>query len=113
MSQEKLNAIDVVNWDYLVSISEYFDPQEVQKNPSVDDGIKTFAYEFTSTADEEIRNRKLTDVLRNATAVSSVESSERVIKVFAYLLRCDETMLLEFAKQCGIKLPRKTSSEAS
>jgi hypothetical protein len=63
MADKKLDAIDIVNWDYFVEIAEY--PAERPCN--ADQAVKGFAYDFTSTAKEEVRNQMLVEILRNGT----------------------------------------------
>jgi hypothetical protein len=62
----KLDAVDVLNWDYLVEIGEYIEGDS--HRPEI--AIKGFAYAFTSTASEEHRNQILEDIIRNSTARS-------------------------------------------
>jgi len=114
--QEQLHAIDVVNWDYLCGLSENFDPNALEeelchRKITFEDGLRVFAYDFTSTANEDIRDRMLRDVLRNATQSHSSESASLVISTFAKALNSEVALFMEFAKQCGIKLPRQTTDD--
>jgi len=98
----ELNAIDVVNWDYLVQVGEYVEC----KAHTIEDGLRGFAYAFTSTANEEIRNEMLLDILKNGTRTGSVYACEDFLRNLASLLRCDPKALRQFAKERGIRLRR-------
>jgi predicted NACHT family NTPase len=98
--KEKLRACDVLNWDYLVSISE--PPEGRTKN--IGKAIAGFAYDFTSTADEDIRDQMLVDLLRNGTDNISRGSAEEYVKALANALRSDAGLVREFAKQNGVRL---------
>jgi hypothetical protein len=99
-AEEKLNACDVLNWDYLVEIAV----KAEQPAKSLFEALTGFAYDFTSTADEGVRNQMLLDFLHNATDNTSRESATEVIKCLAKQLRSDEKLLKKFAKQSGIRL---------
>ncbi len=51
MTKQKLDAIDVVNWEYLCQIAEY-----VEHPRGWREGARRFAYRFRSTADTEKQN---------------------------------------------------------
>lgn len=103
MNKEKrLNAVDVLNWDYLVKIGEIVD--ESARDPEM--AFKGFAYAFTSTASEENRNQMLLDILRNATRVSSVDTNEEFVAHVAARFKSDLSLLRRFAKENGIRLKR-------
>ena len=101
-ARRTLNAIDVVNWDYLTEIAEYVEGRV--SSPA--QALRGFAYAFTSTADESIRNQMLTDLLRNATDHCSREAAEEFIERLAMLLRSDHKLLRQFARESGVRLRR-------
>jgi len=102
MADKKLDAIDVVNWDYFVEIAEC----PTERPRTADEAAKGFAYAFTSTADEEIRNQMLLDILKNGTRTGSVYSCEDFIRNAAGIFHCDSKLLRRFAKEGGIRLRR-------
>lgn len=96
-----LRASDVLNWNYMVEIGEK--PEGMaKKNLAV--GLKEFAYDFTSTASEDVRDQLLTDIIKNATYNQSRETAEGVIKALAAGLQSDRKDLRRFAKQIGVRL---------
>lgn len=101
--KEILRASDVLNWDYLVEISD--NPENRKEN--LHTAIMGFAYDFTSTADEEKRDTLLRDML--TTENVTPEYTEELIKILSDYLRCDHTRLRDFAKENGVRLSlRKT-----
>ncbi len=63
-----------------------------------------FAYDFTSTADENVRDQLLSDLIQNGTYKQSKETAEEVINVLASDLQSDRKALRKFAKQIGVRL---------
>src|SRR3990172_630229 len=102
MVKKKLDAVDVLNWDYLGEIGEIVEDRA--RDPEM--AFKGFAYDFTSTASEEIRNQMLVEILRNATSGSSVEANEDFVAHLANRLKSDRSLLRQFAKENGIRLKR-------
>jgi hypothetical protein len=100
--QDPLNAIDVVSWDYLVQVGEYVE----ERAHTAEDALRGFAYAFTSTADEEIRNTMLLDILKNGTRTGSVYACEDFVSNLASWLHCDPKVLRQFAKERGVRLRR-------
>src|SRR5882724_1239439 len=99
-ADRNLSASDVLNWDYLVQISV-----KVEKPArNLAEALAGFAYDFTSVSSEEIRNKMLTDFLRNATENTSRENAEEVIRCLSERLRSDHQSLRRFAKQSGVRL---------
>jgi hypothetical protein len=96
----KLRASEVLNWDYLVKISERSDV----KIRNATKAIAAFAYDFTSTADEDRRDRMLADLLKNGTANVSRESAEDYIRFLARYLESEPNLVREFAKENGVRL---------
>lgn len=103
MDTPKLNAIDVLNWDYLLEIGEFFEPNH---KPTPAEAIRAFAYSFVSTASDEARDAMLTAILQNATRWSSVEANEEYVTWLARVLKSDLALLRNFARQVGVRLRR-------
>ncbi len=103
MDKPKLNAVDVLNWEYLVEIGEFLEPDH---KPTPNEAIRGFAYSFVSTASEEIRDTMLTAILLNATRWSSAEKNEEYVAWLARALKSDLALLRNFAKQVGVRLRR-------
>jgi hypothetical protein len=101
METPTLTAVDVLNWDYLVEIGEFFEPRE-KITPA--EAIRAFAYSLVSTASEETRNAMLTSILQNATRWSSTETNEIYVAWLARMLKSDLALLRRFAKQVGVRL---------
>ena len=98
-----LRACDVLNWNYLVEIGEKPEggiPQNFIQ------ALREFAYDFTSTADEDARDEQFTGILKRATDHESKESAEELMKVIATHLHSDRNMLRKFAKENGVRLTR-------
>ena len=100
--EKQLDAIDVINWEYFVEIAE----KSEGRASNITEAVKGFAYDFTSTADEEVRNEMLLDILKNGTRTGSVYSCEDFITNTASILRCDRGLLRRFGKERGIRLRR-------
>src|SRR5271170_6259593 len=98
--ENPLRASDVLNWDYLVETGDKSEgvPRDLAR------GLRAFAYDFTSTASEDIRDQLLTDILKNGTENQSRETAERFIKALATHLRSDRKALRKFARQIGVRL---------
>lgn len=100
-------AANFLDWMYLCEIATPIeDPQNFRE------AVFLFAYNFTSAANEEIRNTMLREWLADATYGHSRETNEDVIQAVAYGLRCPLEPLRQFAKENGIRLKRETA-EAS
>jgi hypothetical protein len=93
-------ACDVLNWDYLVEIAEKAQGQR----KTLDAGLKDFAYDFTSTADEDVRDEMLKNILKNGTDNTSRTAAEEFIKNAAIRFRCERKLLREFAREAGVRL---------
>ncbi|MGA7640078.1 MAG: hypothetical protein WCB00_24310 [Candidatus Acidiferrales bacterium] len=98
----KLRASDALNWDYLVKIAE----QSQEDATNLREGLAAFAYNFTSTADEDSRDVFLTDLLNNATAYQSTDTAEKIVKLLANSLQTDHERLRQFGKENGVRLKR-------
>ena len=96
-----LRACDVLNWDYLVEIGEK--PEGEIRNVFVR-ALREFAYDFTSTKDEDVRDQLLRDVLKRGTDHVSRESAEELLKTIATHLHSDRNALRKFAKENGVRL---------
>ena len=96
-------ACDVLNWEYLVEIGEK--PEGGIQNIFVR-ALREFAYDFTSTADEDVRDQLLVGVLKRATDHESRESAEELMKIIAMHLHSDRNALRKFAKENGVRLTR-------
>jgi hypothetical protein len=101
-SSNKLRASDVLNWDYLVKIANR--SQEDAK--FLDEGLATFAYNFTSTADDDNRNALPTDLMHNATDQQSKDTAEKIVELLAFRLQTDLQKLRQFGKENGVRLKR-------
>ena len=95
-----LRACDVLNWGYLVEISEKPDKTTRDRKQA----FRGFAYAFTSTADENIRDQMLMEFIRNGTDNQSRKSSEDFLRVLAEEFRSDRNTLRQFAKENGVRL---------
>jgi hypothetical protein len=95
-----LRASDVLNWDHLVRIAA----KPEGRTDTSEKAIAGFAYDFTSTADESVRDQILSDLIQNGTYKQSRETAEEVIKALAGRLQSDRRELRKFAKQIGIRL---------
>ena len=98
--KEKLRAVDVLNWDYLVAISE----KAEGRIKNLKQAIAGFAYDFTSTANDDIRDQMLLDFLKNGTANVSRKSAEDFVRTLAHHLQSDYELLRKYAKENGIRL---------
>lgn len=105
MKKPKLDAVDVLNWEYLVEISEHTEADE-NGRASFDEALRGFAYSFTSTASEDNRNEMLRDILHNATCRNAKDTNEIFIAELSQILKCDYGLLRQFAKERGINLKR-------
>ena len=97
----KLDASEILDWDYLCQIAEF-----VEAPRNWDDGVKRFAYSFTSTASKEARNTMLSDLLLNATYKQSTNTTGYIIDTLAKSLRINKLPLRQFARGIGIKVKR-------
>jgi len=102
MGKKTLDAVDVLNWEYLARIGEIVPDRA--SDPEM--AFRGFAYDFTSTASEEIRNQMLVEILKNATFRTSVEANEEFVAHLANRFRSDQALLRQFAKENGIRLKR-------
>ena len=97
----KLRACDVLNSDYLVKIAA----SAQGDSADLSQGWAVFAYDFTSTADEDERDTLLADVMKNATASQSKDMAEEVVARLAVVaLRSDHQKLRQFGKENGVRL---------
>ncbi len=101
--EQKVDAVDIFDWDYLVQIGANLELKEVR---NFSDGIRLFAYIFTSAAKVEHQNRLLADWLRDATHLQSIESAEEVLATVAERLRGNLELLRRFGRQNGVRLRR-------
>jgi len=101
-SDDQLSASDVLNWEYLVEIGQK--PEGIARD--LVQALAGFAYDFTSTANEDARNLLLHDLLKNGTDHQSKETADAFIKAVAYHFHSDLQTLRRFAKQIGVRLPR-------
>ena len=99
-----LNAVDVLNWDYLCEIAN--EHPEVVFTTDIRRALERFAYDFTQAASAEDQNEILSQLLERATFGHSPETNEQTVERFADLLCTDRSLLREFAKQEGIRLTR-------
>lgn len=101
-SDDQLSASDVLNWEYLVEIGEK--PEGLARD--LIQALGGFAYDFTSTADEDARDLLLHDLIKNGTDHQSKETADVFIQAVAHYLHSDLQALRAFAKQIGVRLPR-------
>jgi len=101
MTENNLDAVDAVNWEYLCKIREKFDPPK-----SKQEIFENFAWELTSIPRKEHQTLFLAWWLQNATYLQSAETNEEVIATVASIFNSDLNKLREFAKQQGIRLKR-------
>ncbi len=102
IASAKSDAVDVLNWDYLVKISDYVEV----RGRSSDEALRGFAYAFTSTSDETVRNEMLRELLVNATANCSKQAAEEFVAWLSTALHSDVGKLRKFAKENGIRLKK-------
>ncbi len=103
MEQKKVDAVEIFDWNYLVEIGTISDPGEVQ---DFADGIRLFAYIFTSAAKVEHQNQLLADWLRDATYLQSAETAEEILARVAENMRGNLELLRRFARQNGVRIRR-------
>jgi hypothetical protein len=103
----ELDASEVLDWNYLCEIAEFV---ETPKNWN--EGVKRFAYSFTSTPSREARNTVLSDLLINAAFKQSTTTTEYIIETLAKSLHVNKLTLKEFASGVGIKVKRSLSLPA-
>jgi len=96
----KLRASEVLNWDYLVEIAEKPEKRTRDRNQA----WRGFAYAFTSTGDEDIRDKMLLECIKNGTDHQSKESSEDFLKTLADDLHSDRSLIRRFARENGVRL---------
>lgn len=99
---DKLRASDVLDWNYLVRLSEEYCGTTTDRRQK----LAFFAYNFTSTSDEAKRDAMLLDLLQNGTAHQSKETAEEVVRIAATNLKADHETLRRFAKENGVRLKR-------
>ncbi|MDA2913685.1 hypothetical protein MYX77_06960 [Acidobacteriia bacterium AH_259_A11_L15] len=107
MTTRKLDAADVLNWEYLCEIAEYRELPEIK---NLGQALRAFAYSFTSTASIENQNRMLADWLRNACARTPAEEAEEVVARLAYYLRSDRSLVRQLALENGILREKRKPS---
>jgi hypothetical protein len=103
MAEEKIDAVDIFDWDYLVQIGAYLDRNEVK---TLYHAIQVFAYAFTSMSESENQNRLLAEWIQNATYLQSSETAEEILCALARHSRANLDLLRRFAKQHGVRLKR-------
>jgi hypothetical protein len=101
--EQKVDAVDIFDWNHLVQIGTISEPWQVQ---GFADGIRLFAYLFTSTAEIEHQNQLLADWLGDATYLQSADTSEEILATVAKHMRGNSELLRRFAKQNGIRIRR-------
>jgi hypothetical protein len=99
---DKIHAVDTLDWDHLTKIADH----SIERATTLSEGLAIFAYDFTSTADEEHRNEMLGEFMRNATAGQSKDTVEMIVERLATALRTDHQKLRQFGKQNGVRLKR-------
>lgn len=99
----KLRACDVLNWDYLVKIAEEKSERDAK---TVTEAVRKFAYDFTSTADEDVRDNMLIEWLQNGTYKQSKDTAEEIVARLADSLKTDLGTLRKFAKENGVRLKK-------
>lgn len=102
MTKPRLDAIDVLNWDYLREIAA--EHPELVFTTDIDRALEKFAFAFTEAVDTQDQNEILAQLLENATFGQSKKANEETVECFADILRTDSLLLREFAKQVGIRL---------
>jgi hypothetical protein len=100
-----LRACEVLNWDRLVELSQYIDPDQVRQTTEV---FAVSAYAITQTADEDVRDRLLTDILVRAAYGSRPENNQRFLVLLAEKTKSDLELLRRFAKQVGVQLKKSS-----
>ncbi len=101
--EEKVDAVDIFDWDYLVQIGVKLELSQVR---GFRDAVRLFAYDFTSLARTENQNQILADWLQRATYLQSAETAEEVLACLAAETRADLDRLRRFARQNGVRLRR-------
>lgn len=103
MAQEKINALDVFDWDYLCKIGVNHSRHEIR---TLQHAVEVFAYQLTSMQDQEQQNRLLSCWIQNATFLQSTTTAEEVLSALARYTRANLEVLRRFAKQNGVRLKR-------
>ena len=103
MAEVRVDAVDILDWNYLVQIGVYLDRNEIK---TLHQAIQVFAYAFTSIGDTESQNRLLAEWIQNATYLQSTETAEEILHALADYSRADLDLLRKFAKQNGVRLRR-------
>lgn len=101
--EQKVDAVDVFDWSYLVQIGTISEPWQVQ---GFADAVRLFAYLFTSAAKIEQQNQLLADWLRGATHLQSAETAEEILATIAKHMRGNLELLRRFARQNGVRIRR-------
>jgi hypothetical protein len=100
----RLDACDVLPWEYLVELSARYDPDIARQ--TLPDALAKLAYDLTQSGSEEIRTQQLKEFLHALTANTSTDSTEEMLECIAHHLRCDLKKVRQFARENGIKLKR-------
>jgi hypothetical protein len=100
MDKPKLRACDVLNWDFLVKISA----PSAGDSTELRQGWAVFAYDFTSTAEESERDMLLANLMKDATANQSKDTTKKVLEALATALRSDLQKIRQFGKENGVRL---------
>lgn len=102
---QKLNAIDVLNWEYLCRVADAH--SELAYTTDIQRAIEKFAFAFTQATDVDDQNEVLTQLLEDATFGNSAAANDEVLDWFAEFLCTDRRLLREFARQQGIRISKR------
>ena len=98
---KRLNAIDVVDWDYLKRLAQ---PHDLAWSTDPKRVLEIFAFQLTSAEDTESQNDVLAALLLRITSGHSKETNLGVIIYLADKFCTHPQLLCEFAKQVGVLL---------
>jgi hypothetical protein len=96
---DRLNAVDVLNLDYLRTIARAHD-LAYTTDPHA--AFQMFAYDLIEAADVGDQNEILAQLLIRMTLGHSKETNREVLKYLAQKCHTDIRLIMEFAKQEGI-----------
>lgn len=96
---DKLNAIDVVDWEYLCKIAN---PHDLAYSTDPQRALEIFAFQLTHAEDAEHQNEVLRKLILRMTSGHTKETNRQVMVYLAGKCRANAQLLTEFAKQEGV-----------
>ncbi len=99
---DKLNAIEVLNWEYMVQIAQSHN--HLVYTTDLKRALAKFAFELTQAEETTYQNDILRSLLIRMTYGHSKEKNREVIEDLAEKFCTQAYLLIEFAKQEGIRV---------